>query len=84
VFEVKATAKGVVGKLSARQKNMAKFLTDVLSQASKGAGRYKKLDTATRSVAKSLFDQFLADPKNVSGSVIGVDLLNQIITISRW
>jgi filamentous hemagglutinin len=84
VFEVKSSAVGQVGDLSARQSSMGSFLEDVLSQASTGTGRYQNLDAATQNLASDLLREFRTNPQNVTGHAIGVDLLNQVLRISPW
>ena len=83
-FEVKTSSVGKVGELSARQANMTDFVRDILRQASTGTGRYKGLDVATQNRAAQMLREFNAAPQNASGTVVGVDLLNEIIRVSPW
>jgi hypothetical protein len=83
-FEVKTSSTGNIPNLSARQTNMNTFAEDVLSNAANGTGRYKNIDSATRNAAQKKYDEYLSNPNNVSGNVIGVDLQSGRIQISRW
>lgn len=63
---------------------MDKFVTDVLEKAATGKDPYRNIDSATMKKAQKVLDEYESNPYNVSGNVIGVDLQNGIIRISRW
>jgi filamentous hemagglutinin len=87
-FEVKTSARGIVGGLSRRQQNMSQFVQEILREASNGRGRYRGLNAATQDRAAQILREFNNAPENVrasiSANVIGVDLLNEVIRVSPW
>jgi len=83
-FEVKTSSTGNIGSLSPRQQDMSAFTREILQQARDGTGRYRNLDAATRRRAGEMLREFNAAPHNASGTVIGVDLQNEIIRVSPW
>lgn len=83
-FEVKTSSVGKVGDLSLRQQNMSAFVEEILTQASRGTGRYKNLDAATRQRAAAALKDFGRAPQDVSSTVVGIDLLNELIRVSPW
>jgi hypothetical protein len=56
----------------------------ILQDAANGAGRYRNLDAATREAAQRLLLELAENPNGLSGTVIGVDLLNEILRVSPW
>jgi RHS repeat-associated protein len=83
-FEVKTSSTGNIGSLSARQGDMRAFTREVLEDAAFGRGRYRNIDATTRANARSALERLNAAPNELSGSVIGVDLQNEIIRVSPW
>jgi len=83
-FEVKSSRVGQIGNLPTRQQSMTGFVNDILRQASTGTGRYQHLDPAARRTAMRLYQEFRRNRTNISGNVVGVDLLNEIVRISPW
>jgi hypothetical protein len=82
-FEVKASAVGHVGDLSVRQGNLRTFVDQILRDAANGSGRYKNLDAATRAEAQRFYRELLRNP-DLSGTVIGVDSVSEILRVSPW
>ncbi len=83
-FEVKSSTIGSIKDLTMRQANMDAFVNDILYQAKEGIGRYTNLDPAERDFAKFIYDEYKNNWYNISGNVIGVDIKNKIIKVSRW
>lgn len=83
-FEVKTSSTGTIPDLSSRQANMNVFVEDVLSKAANGNSPYSNIDPATQSAARNVYNEYVADPYNISGNVIGVDLKSGTIKVSRW
>ena len=83
-FEVKTTAVGRAGSLSARQADMANFVNDILSQASTKSGRYKSISDAEQAAAAKIYQEFNQNRNNISGQVIRVDLQSDTLNVSPW
>jgi Holliday junction resolvase-like predicted endonuclease len=81
-FEVKTTGVGKIGDLKNRQKDLANFVEDILSQAATKSGRYANIDEETFEQALFLWNNF--DKRNVSGVVMGIDLEALLILVSPW
>ena len=83
-FEVKSTDGGEIGVLSQRQSDMDFFVRDVLTNAAYKKGRYQSISDAISQVAQQILKEYDARPWDVTGSVIGVDISNEEVYISRW
>jgi Holliday junction resolvase-like predicted endonuclease len=83
-FEVKTTSVGKIPNLSARQSDMTEFVQDVLTNAANGTGKYQNVDQATRNAAVKLLEEIRANPRNITGTAIGVDLQNGVMRVSSW
>ena len=85
VFEVK-TGRGQIGGLSGRQRSMYKFLQNVLTEvagSTGGTGRYRNVGIVQQARARRLLKR-LSDPGDLSGNVVGIDLVNKILRVSPW
>ncbi|WP_160680798.1 hypothetical protein [Clostridium sp. C8-1-8] len=83
-FEVKTSTTGVINNLSSRQQYMNEFVEDVLTKAKNAEFPYQNIDECIRSDASQTLDKYYGNPYNVSGNVIGVDIEEGEIYISRW
>ena len=83
-FEVKSSRVGVIGSLSARQQDMSTFVGGILRDARQGIGRYANISQEMKDAAARLSRDVDSDPLSVSGVVVGVDLLNQILRLQPW
>lgn len=63
---------------------MSAFVSEILTDAASGVGRYKNLDGATRELAQRLLYEVGKDPLSLSGTAVGVDLLNEMLLVSPW
>ena len=59
-------------------------IEDILTQASRGIGRYQGIDAAVQDLAREFLQEFRRDPLKISGNVIAIDLLNRVIRVSPW
>jgi hypothetical protein len=76
-FEVKTSTTGTIGNLAPKQQNMDQYVRGILMEASEGQLR-GPVTAADKALAKKLLSVYRADPSQVSGTVVGVDLNNQI------
>ena len=83
-FEVKTSTTGDIQNLSVRQSDMDYFVRAILSDAAKGNGRYGNIDPSLSQTASDIFNEYKSNPSNVTGTVIGVDVKEGQIYISRW
>lgn len=63
---------------------MDEFVQDVLTKAENGEFPYQNIDESLRNKAAEILDEYYNNPYNVSGNVIGVDLQQGEVYISRW
>ena len=82
-FEVKASAKGRVRGLTERQKDMEKFVDEILQKAAKGTHPYQNIDAKLKAAAMKIYQE-LDDSTDYLGSVIKVDLLKEILIVVPW
>jgi hypothetical protein len=83
-FEIKSSAIGQIKDLQPRQQNMNTYVTDILTQAADGTGRYKNISPEMQQAAANLLRRYQSDPMSVSGTVVGVDLQNNQLFVSPW
>jgi hypothetical protein len=84
-FEVKTTrVPKFKEQLPPRESDMKKFVTEVLTLASEGQGKYKNVSATTKTWAKATLRRYEADPATVSGELIGIDLFNKVLRVSPW
>lgn len=83
-FEVKSTTTGQIPNLSSGKASMDFFVNDILSNASEGTGRYQSIDVETQNLVRDIYIEYLENPENVLGNVIGVDVKSGNIYVSRW
>ena len=63
---------------------MSEFVAEIHRKASRGQGRYANISEKMQESAARLLRELRRDPLSVSGSAIGVDLLNRVLRVSPW